>query len=108
MNCQYLNNMCKMIDSACDVNTEVYCLGDRLLRMIAGITNALMLYQAQSISLYPSISGCRGTLSFESEVRRNVKMKAISLAPVAPNIVILYFISARSLWSSEIGRLSMS
>ena len=27
-NSQYLNNMCEMLDSVCDVNREVYFLGD--------------------------------------------------------------------------------
>jgi hypothetical protein len=28
-NSQYLNNMCEMLDSVCDVNREVYFLGDQ-------------------------------------------------------------------------------
>ena len=28
MNSQYLNNMCEMLDRVCDVNREVYLLGD--------------------------------------------------------------------------------
>ena len=28
VNSQYLNNMCEMLDSVCDVNREVYFLGD--------------------------------------------------------------------------------
>jgi hypothetical protein len=28
VNSQYLNNICEMLDSVCDVNREVYFLGD--------------------------------------------------------------------------------
>ena len=27
-NCQYLDNMCEMLDNGCDINREIYFLGD--------------------------------------------------------------------------------
>ena len=72
-NSQYLNNMCEMLDSVCEVNREVYFLGNLnidwfsssclLKRKLLTVTSACNLVQviSQPTRVFTTITGTRSS-----------------------------------------------
>ena len=92
-NSQYLNNMCEMLDSVCDVNREVYFLGDLNIdwfstscphkRKLLTVTSACNLVQVinQPTRVFTNTTGTRSSTCIDHIFTNTVELcsKAVSV-----------------------------
>ena len=92
-NSQYLNNMCEMLHSVCDVNREVYLLGDLnidwfsssflLKRKLLPVTSACNLVQVinQPTRVFTNTTGTRSSTCIDHISTNTVELstKAVSV-----------------------------